>query len=80
MTAKQKHILKDAGSVLVMLAVIVVLNIMTFGCTMMIGVNDVDHLAPRGSYRSVDTSGESAEGLQEMQGGGAAEATIPVAP
>jgi hypothetical protein len=45
------------------------------GCTVMIGDNQVGHLAPRGSYRSIDSSGEAAEGLMEMEGGGTVEAT-----
>lgn len=45
------------------------------GCTLMIGDNEVGQLAPRGSYRSIDSSGEAAEGLMEMEGGGTVEAT-----
>lgn len=46
------------------------------GCTCMVGSNHVGHLAPRGSYRSVDSSGQDAEGLQEMQGGGQIESKV----
>ena len=48
------------------------------GCTVMIGRNDVEHLAPRGSYRSVDSSGTDAEALLEMDGGGQVDATVPL--
>ena len=44
------------------------------GCTLMVGSNEVGHLSPRGSYRSVDTSGDTSEGLMEMTSGGQVEA------
>jgi hypothetical protein len=51
------------------LAMIVAVFMTLSGCTIMIGHNEEVSIQPRGSYRSVDTSGEGGEGLQEMQGG-----------
>ena len=71
--------MKKTKKMLKTLAVLVFiggLDLLVFGCTMMVGQNDVEHLAPRGSYRSVDTSGQEAEGLQEMQGGGKVDSAV----
>lgn len=48
------------------------------GCTLMVGNNKVGHVAPRGSYRSVDTTGENNRPWQDMEGGGevAPETTV----
>jgi len=57
------------GGIIVKKLIGLICAISLTGCTVIVGTNNGDHVSPRLSWRSVDTSGAESEGLQDMEGG-----------